>query len=406
MNNQLQLIKALLSNTMFVKYGEHIKDIVKDNKEFTLLYNYLDNLHNKYNRDIKYEEFALYVLINCMEKDKETLSQLLGDIGSVNGDSGVFEDILQDVLRKQKAYELAIAALEVSEGRKDFDDLVVLGGSLSEQAELVEDVEDEFITTDLEELAARRKDIPGLHWRLQCLNDMFGPIRQGNFGMIVARSNVGKTSFLASEISHFATQTDRPILWLNMEQEGHEVTQRIIQSALDLTLVELYADIKRNKERFYELCGGRIKVYDDAGTHKRKVEQLVEQLRPGLIVFDTLDKVKGFTDDREDLRLGAIYQWGRELAKKYCPVFTVCQASATAEGKKYLTAEDVSSSKTSKIAECDFVLGIGKSFDATAEYTRYFHSIKNKLPDANPDMRHGRCEVSINQETGRYSDIT
>ena len=402
MSNILPILKCMLKHTIFVKYGLHIKELVKDNKEFTILYNFLTSIHTKYERDVSITEFSLYVLVNCMEKDRDNLKQILTDLGSCESDSDVLEDMINAVIKRQKAYDLAIAALEVSEGRKEFDDLIVLSTELNDGADFVDDEKDEFITTDLMELANRRKDIPGLNWRLKCLNDMLGPIRQGNFGMVVARSNTGKTSFLASEISYFAQQTDQPILWFNLEQEGHEVTQRIIQSALNLTLVELYSDPQQNARKFNELCGRRIKVYDDAGTHKRKVEQLAEQFKPGLIVFDTLDKVRGFTDDREDLRLGAIYAWGRELAKKYCPVITVCQASATAEGKKWLTAEDVSNAKTSKIAECDFVLAIGKSHDEQSEYTRYLHSIKNKLPDALPDMRHGRSEVYLNQETGRY----
>lgn len=401
----LPLVKVLLNHTAYNKYAEYVKDLVQENKELTLLFNYLDKLHSKYERDISINEYALFVLVNCNEKDKPVLSELIKTIQEVDTESIVLDDILNEIIQRKKAYDVAIAALEVSEGRKEFSDLVSMSSSLTEQNIVTEDIEDQFITTDLEELANRRKNVPGLTWRLNCLNDMFGPIRQGNLGMVVARSNVGKTSFLASEISHFATQTDRPILWFNLEQEGHEVTQRIIQCALNLTLVELYANVELNKRKFNELCGRRIKVYDDAGTHKRKVEQLAEQLKPALIVFDTLDKVRGFTDDREDLRLGAIYQWGRELAKKYCPVITVCQASATAEGKKWLTAEDISNSKTSKIAECDFVLAIGKTHDINSDYLRYMHSIKNKLPDAKPEMRHGRSEVELNQETGRYIDL-
>lgn len=400
----LQLLRILLNHNLFVKYAQDLEYLYKDSKELGILYRYLTSLHEKYERDVSPTEYSLYVLCNCMDKDKETLSQLLKSIAEVDESAIILDDLLQTVTQRKQAYDLALAALEVSEGRREFNDLVTQSKLLDEQAHAVEDVEDMFITTDLVELAARRKDIPGLEWRLPSMNVMFGPIRQGNFGMIVARSNVGKTSFLASEVSHFATQTDRPILWFNLEQEGHEVSQRLIQSALDLTLVELYANPVANRDKYNELCGRRIKIYDDAGTHKRQVEQLAEQLKPGLIIFDTLDKIRGFTEDREDLRLGSIYIWAREIAKKYCPVFTVCQASATAEGKKWLTADDVSNAKTSKIAECDFVLGIGKSHEVSMDHVRYLHSIKNKLPDAVPEYRHGRFEVVLNQETGRYSE--
>ena len=408
MNNQLQLIKALLSNTMFVKYGEHIKDIVKDNKEFTLLYNYLDNLHNKYNRDIKYEEFALYVLINCMEKDKETLSQLLGDIGSVNGDSGVFEDILQDVLRKQKAYELAIAALEVSEGRKDFDDLVVLSGSLAEDKSNSVSVESLFVTSDLQELYVDSVQKKGLRWRLNTLNQMMGSLRKGDFGFIFARPETGKTTFLASEITNFASQATGPIIWLNNEELGKKVQLRLYQAMLGKTLPELFSDINGNRQRYMELGGDKVRIFDSASIHRKQVEQLCRELEPSLVVFDQIDKIKGFTDDREDLRLGSIYIWAREIAKQYCPVIGVSQADASGEGKKWLTMENVANAKTAKQAEADWILGIGKSHADSDEYTRYLHLSKNKLTgdeDTDPALRHGKQAVSINPSIARYEDL-
>jgi len=50
----------------------YIYDMVKDNKEILILYNYLCKLHEKYMRDISITEFSLYVLVNCLEKDIST----------------------------------------------------------------------------------------------------------------------------------------------------------------------------------------------------------------------------------------------------------------------------------------------------------------------------------------------
>lgn len=408
MNNQLQLIKALLSNTMFVKYGDHIKDIVKDNKEFSLLYSYLENLHNKYNRDIQFTEYSLYVLVNCMEKDKENLSQLLGDIGQVDGSVEVFEDILQDVLRKQKAYELAIAALEVSEGRKDFDDLVILSGSLAEDNKTDLSVDSLFVTSDLMELHADSIQKKGLRWRLDTLNKMMGSLRKGDFGFIFARPETGKTTFLASEISNFASQCTGPIIWLNNEEDGKKVQLRLYQAMLGKTLPELFSDINGNRQRYMELGGDKIRIFDSASIHRKQVEQLCRELEPSLVVFDQIDKIKGFTDDREDLRLGSIYIWAREIAKQHCPVIGVSQADASGEGKKWLTMENVANAKTAKQAEADWILGIGKSHADSDEETRYLHLSKNKLTgdeDTDPDLRHGKQAVIIDPTIARYKDL-
>jgi hypothetical protein len=105
---------------------------------------------------------------------------------------------------------------------------------------------------------------------------------------------------------------------------------------------------------------------------------------------------------------GAIYQWARELAKKYAPSIGVCQADGSGEGQKWLTMANVSNAKTSKQAEADFILGVGKTHDEAAEYIRYINISKNKLmgdADSEPALRHGRFEVIIEPEIARYKDV-
>jgi hypothetical protein len=108
------------------------------------------------------------------------------------------------------------------------------------------------------------------------------------------------------------------------------------------------------------------------------------------------------------LKLGAIYIWARELAKEYCPVIGVCQADGSAEGQKWLTMDNVANAKTSKQAEADWILGIGKTHTDGDEYVRYLNISKNKLlgsEDTIPHMRHGRFETLIKTDIARYNDI-
>jgi hypothetical protein len=93
---------------------------------------------------------------------------------------------------------------------------------------------------------------------------------------------------------------------------------------------------------------GRFRLIDNANMDKlQSREGLQAMLKPSLSIFDQVDKIKGFAADREDLRLGAIYIWARELAKTYCPVIGVCQADGSAENQKWLTMENVANAKTS-----------------------------------------------------------
>jgi hypothetical protein len=124
--------------------------------------------------------------------------------------------------------------------------------------------------------------------------------------------------------------------------------------------------------------------------------------------MDQIDKIRGFEQDRNDLMLGSLYQWAREIAKQYAPVIAICQASGEGEGVRWLDMSHVANAKTSKQAEADWILGIGKSNDEGMEYIRYLNISKNKLvgdDDTLSDRRHGRMEVLIRPDIARYEDV-
>lgn len=414
----LQLIKLLLDYNIYNKYNDSIYNIFKDNKELNLLYTYLTKLHDKYKRDLTIEEYSLFVLTNCLEKDKEVLTALLTELASLDVASAIVTDIFNDIQKRHQAYQLALASLEVSEGRKDFDDLVVLAKNVAEVQTTHEVPDTLFITNNLEELFNDSVKTTGLRWRLQTLNRMLGSLRRGDFGFIFARPETGKTTFLASEVSSFAQQLHErvqqtseqlgPILWFNNEEQGNKVQLRLYQAMLGCDMTTLFSDIKGNQQKFHDMGGQYIRIFDSASIHKKQIEQLCKELKPSAIILDQIDKIKGFDADREDLMLGSIYIWARELAKEYCPVIAVCQASATGEGKRWLTMDDVANAKTAKQAEADWILGIGKVHSPAEEYMRHFHLSKNKLAgdvDSVADMRHGRETVRINPSIARYEDV-
>lgn len=268
--------------------------------------------------------------------------------------------------------------------------------------------EDEFVNDDLDFLYNGTIATPGLRWRLRSLNEMLGSLRRGDFGFIFARPESGKTTFLASEVTYFAGQTDRPILWFNNEEQGSKVASRCYQAALGFTSQQLFGNVAANQQTYNDLTGNRIKIYDQASIHRKDVERICKQYDPACILFDQIDKLKGFDGDRDDLKLGSIYQWGRELAKEYAPVIGVTQADGSGEGKKWLTMDNVSGAKTSKQAEADFIIGIGKSHDEGLEYVRHINISKNKLTgdeDTIPELRHGKRDVIIEPTIARFRDI-
>lgn len=345
-------------------------------------------------------------------KDRDYAIKIFEQLEKADSSSATVHKLIESIIVGKLLRELSLDAYEVAESKasmaKLMEKIEKLRAITENQQEDGTTSDFEFVTDDLEVLVNESITKPGLRWRLNTLNRMLGSLRLGDFGFIFARPETGKTTFLASEVTHMATQTDRPILWLNNEEQGNKVMIRCYQASLGLTMTELFRDLAGNKKRYMDRTHGNIRLYDSGHIHKKTVEKLCKQLKPALIVVDQIDKIQGFASDREDLRLGSIYQWGRELAKEYAPLIGVCQADGTGEGQKWLTMAHVANAKTAKQAEADWILGIGRIHEVGFDTIRYLHASKNKLSgdsDSDNEVRHGRLECLIDAEKARYVDI-
>lgn len=316
--------------------------------------------------------------------------------------------LLESFKTQKLCEEISVTAYDVTEGRKSLEHLTQLMEKLYKP---ITTTNLDFVSDNPEDLIEYVKATDGFRWRLKTLNRMLGSIRKGDFLFFVARPETGKTTMLASEVSYMLSQlTDDagPIIWFNNEEQGSKVKIRVIQAYFGITHANWVKDYKKYTERFVKETKGRFKLVDNAVLTKNEAVRYIENLKPSLVVFDQLDKVQGFSNDREDLRLGAIYIWAREIAKKCCPVIGVSQASGSGEGEEFLTMDQISNSKTSKPAEADAIVGIGFENKPGLEYRRGISIIKNKLigdSDTDPALRHGKMHVLIKPNVARYEDI-
>lgn len=347
-------------------------------------------------------------------KNRQKLEFYMGIFDALRVNTSTAEstvELIKGLQNLSKLRELSLLAYEAAEGRATPSSVIELAGGLSTSStnpDVTDDTDSDWVSDDLEILINETQSQPGLRWRLDSLNKSLGSLRKGDFGFLFARPETGKTTFLASEVSHMATQSEGPILWFNNEEQGNKVMLRCYQATLGITLEQLMSDLKGNRQKFHDLTKSKIKLKDSASIHHKTVERICEELQPSLVVFDQIDKIKGFDSDREDLRLGSIYIWARELAKQYCPVIGVCQADGSGEGVRWLSMANVANAKTSKQAEADWILGIGAVNDPGYEALRFLHLSKNKLmgdKDTRPEQRHGRWEVLIEPIRARYIDL-
>jgi replicative DNA helicase len=408
-----QIIKLFCEDKeLFTKYYKYVNiNYIKINynniyKLFITINNYYTTYSNSNN--INSNDLEVVYNSNYLLKDSERndFNNLVSEILSLEVNRDVVIELLEEHRRRSLSGDVAKLALDVEDGKAPVKDLLELFSKFEHQEITVDEAKP--VVMNLEDLYESQVASPGLRWRTNWLNKSLGSLRKGDFGFIFARPETGKTTFLASEITHMVTQSDGEVLWFNNEEQGNKVAIRCYQAALGIPTDHLFADRERRQRQYESLTGNRIKILDfEDSSSRSRIDAILKQSNPSLIIFDQIDKIKGFKGDRNDLELKQIYQWAREIAKTYAPVIAVSQASGEAEGKLWLTMDMVDGSKTAKQGEADWIMGIGKEQDNTSR-SRYFNICKNKLlgdTDTLPDLRHGSVQVLIKPEIARYEEL-
>lgn len=200
---ELHLIKRLLSKEAFNKYINYIKVPQELKKHYKIL----TTLHESVTTNLSLDDY----LLHARQEGCDYLDTLKE---SETGDESL-DILLRKAAVRSWSQDLALLAVDVSEGKKDISDLSSLYDSLSElQGE--EETQEDFVTDDINEILKQTDRSGGLQWRLPSLRRNLGGVKQGMFGIIYARSNTGKTTFGASEISFMAKQAEQPIIWFKI----------------------------------------------------------------------------------------------------------------------------------------------------------------------------------------------
>lgn len=262
----------------------------------------------------------------------------------------------------------------------------------------------------------------GLTWRLECLNLSMRPLRAGDFGILAARPDAGKTSFIADNICHMAPQImdyfedgNRPIIWFNNEGPGDRIQERIIQASLGIPASKLVALQKAGKlwDSYKEAIGGdlfKIRVLDVHGYKSWQIEEIIKQTNPALVVFDMIDNIKFDGEvlnggQRTDQVLEGMYQWAREIAVRYKLIaLATSQISADGDGLAYPTLGMLKDSKTGKQGAVDFIITLGKKNEIMYENIRFIGLTKNKL-HVEGQKRSPHAEVVFAATEGRFYSL-
>lgn len=396
-------------------YNRYNKYINSSNitKEYINILQVIKEYYNKF-EEHKYlssdELRTWFHHLNPAIKDSELYDTIFDRLEALDISDTIAEEIVTNLIEKEYANKVINSLIPVVEDSA-FRILHTEVRRLIEEYEDIcqlkrEEDANPFVEDDLEKLLEENVTGDGLSWRLNCLNNDLGKLRGSSLGHVFARPDTGKTSFLASEASYLASQLKEGecILWISNEEKGGKVKLRIYQACLNATMASIVANRERATEIYAERGGSNILLYDNALVTISILRKLIETHNPRVIIIDQGDKV-AFPKDGEYSqtdRLQRLYQYYRELAKKYnCDIITAGQASGEAEGRKWLLMEHMNNSKTGKPGELDYAIGIGVSFAEGDEELRYIHMCKNKMHNG----AHGKHTVLFDSSKARYKDI-
>lgn len=303
-------------------------------------------------------------------------------------------------------------------------DEINLGSSLRDVVDKWENETDKKVKTPwvrdhIDELLADDAGDRGFKFRLPDINLVMRGLIPGDFGIIAARPDVGKTTFLTDNLTFFADQLeevfpgeDRNILWFNNEGPGRRIKKRQYQSALNATYTDLLDRQKAGTlvKDYAKAVGGdedNIRIFDIHDFWNYEVEDIIRQHNAGIIVLDMIDNIKfggsvNNNGQRTDQLLEAMYQWGRVLAVKHdCIVLCTSQISADGENLRFPTLSMLKDSKTGKQGAADFIMTIG--FNSDEKDTRYLGLTKNKLArEGGPKTL--QLSVIFDGQRGRYRE--
>ena len=406
----LEIVRALSQRDNFVKFKRFIKQESLSREAYDILewFGEWFKLH-KDATEVAYGSFAPYVLVSKMGGAKperlEIVKQWLTELNN-EADEDTVSTVIRSLATRYHANEIASRALAVVDGKEDtLEHIEAQLTRFHADVGKIEHEESYIVSDDIMEMLDEAS-VDGYKWRLPCLNEALGDLRQGDLVVVATRPDTGKTTFLSSEATFIAEQMpkEKVVLWLNNEEAGKKVKRRIVQSALGITSIQMFQNREKVRDKWLEKMGRMDKVvlFDKADVSVHDVENLFEKYDVGLIIFDQLWKVHGFEREagNEVTRQTMIFNWARELAKKYAPVITVHQADGSAEGIKWIDMSKLYGSKTGVQGEADAIITIGRLPEEGNK--RYLYVPKNKLDGNVQHLRNGRFEIEIQPEIGRF----
>jgi len=351
------------------------------------------------------QEIKVYIRKKNPSRDMAYVDAIIDSSMAQSIGPEITKNLIEAVIERHMAAKIqgitaAIVSNQISGTLAGIDDIMLEYRDLVAMADRPDQLQD--CDMSFQEAMEFRATDSGIKWPLKILNKCIGGVAP-SLGLVIARPDVGKTSFILNCLAYFAHQfkgTDHQVLYCGNEEGIIGLKARCGVSLLGVETEWAEANTKAFGEQVTAKGGDSIRFHGGVKS-VRDVETLVKRYSPVVVVADQIAKFKVPGNTVEGpAGLAIIYQWFRDKAQEHSTMFMgVAQADAAASNKQWVTMDNINASKTDVPGELDWGIGIGSVDESGMETARFINVFKNKLKYG----RKGRDQVSFNAEQCRYT---
>lgn len=382
------LLKTMSDRQNFTSYVNSVdhnrvlpatKLLLKDYKRYFKLY--------PEHESVDFGQFQTQFTQNWHNKDLDQLDieyyrdYVFPAIAKAHGSD--LEHCLLGLMHKQTAEELS----EVANTKFDITVLRDILTKYEEKEQLI------FLENDKDAITADNVDLEvldknqGIPFFLPTLQQELGGIIQGQFVVVSADSNTGKSAFVISQAVHaFQHGLAGPILYFNSEGTPGDIYARFWSNLYRDSIIAGTEEIVRQRndvrEQFKQSYDtNKLVVFQIYGKNIAYIRSKLKKYKPSLVIIDMLDTL---ADVEDPITLKKLYDNIRGLSLEYCAIIGTTQSGNTEYfnkdtgkfvTKRFLTDKDVLGCKA-KSASAETMLAIGK--DANNPLLRFITTPKTK----------------------------
>lgn len=380
-----QTILYLLSKDNYLKTAKYLNKqfFGGDKSPWWEMFQRVAKFHEEHEGNISLDTLRLAHmsdLSGSIESKRKTVEQMYTVLeGTTMSDEA---DYLLPKIRRRGAVAEAVEELakELTDNKEA--ELVNISDKLTTIA--AEEFEDEEVLYSVDILATEDNYARSRKWKWaneQLDNAVQGAGPERNC-LVVALTNVGKTSFVCHNAVGFMRQGAKVLHFAIAEDSKVSLQRRYYQAAYGISDLELDTHKKHYRDKFLGEFGELLNLAPVDSLSIVQAEEVIKRLKPDIVVFDDfkdLELDRKSRDSKEHKQYGHIAVKIKSLSIKY-GFFALCcaQAADSATGKRWLDRQDIADSKVDIPAKFQYMIGISRGENSSSTL-RYLSLPKNKL---------------------------